>query len=75
LEYHLDGLVDLYKARLIAKGYTQTFGVDYFETIPVAWLNSINVLFSIAVNLSWPLFQLNVKNALYGDLKEVYMKA
>ena len=35
-----------------------------------------HVLFSIVVNLSWPLFQLNVKNAfLYGDLKEeVYMK-
>ena len=39
-------------------------------------MNSISVLFSIAVNLSWPLFQLDVKNTfLYEDLQEeVYME-
>ena len=42
---------------------------------PVARLNSIRILFSIAVNLSWPLFQLDIKNPfLYGDLKKVYME-
>ena len=48
LKYRLDGLVDRYKARLVAKRYTQTYGVDYFETFsPVAWLNSIRILFSV----------------------------
>jgi len=72
LTYRLDGIVDQYKIRLVAKCYTQTYGVDYFGTFsPVAWLNFIRILFSIAVILSWPLFQLNVKNAfLYGDLQE-----
>jgi len=39
-------------------------------------MNSIRILFSIVVNLSWPLFQLDVKNAfLYVDLqKEIYME-
>ena len=38
-------------------------------------MNSIRILFSVVVNLSWPLFQLDVKNAfLYGDLHEVYME-
>ena len=39
-------------------------------------MNSIRILFSIVVNLSWSLFQIDVKNAfLYGDLQdEVYMK-
>jgi len=49
----------------------------HFETFsPVARLNTIKILFSIAVNLSWPLFQLDVKNAfLYSDLKEeIYME-
>jgi len=43
---------------------------------PVARLNSIRTLFSIVVNMSWLLFQLDVKNVfLYGDLKEeVYME-
>ena len=66
-----------YKARLVAKGYTKTYGIDYFETFStVARMNSIRILFSIVVNLSWPLFQLDVKNTfLYGDLQEeVYME-
>jgi len=51
--------------------------VDYSETFsPVARLNSIQILFSVATNMKWPLFQLDVKNAfLYVDLKEqVYME-
>ena len=43
---------------------------------PVTRMNSIRILFSIVINLSRPLFQLDVKNAfLYGDLwDEVYME-
>ena len=61
----------------MAKGFTQSYGIDYQETFaPVAKLNTIGVLISIVVNLDWPLLQLDVKNAfLNGDLeKEVYMK-
>jgi len=69
--------VDRYKARLVAKGYTQTYDIDYFETFsPVVRMNSIRIIFYIAVNLSWPLYQHDVKNAfLYGDLQEeVYIE-
>ena len=31
LKYRPDGSVDRYKTRLVAKGYTRTYGVDYFE--------------------------------------------
>jgi len=70
LKYRPNESVDRYKAKLVAKGYTQAYGINYFETFsPIVKMNSITILFSIAVNLSWPLFQLNVKNAfLYGDL-------
>ena len=61
-----------YKARLDAKGFTQTFGLDYHETFaPVAKLNSIQVLLSLAVKLNWPLHQLDVKNVFSNrDLEE-----
>jgi len=63
--------VDRYKTKLVAKGYTQPYVIDYFEMFsPVARVKSIRILFSIAVNLSWLLFQLDVKNSLYGDLQE-----
>ena len=39
-------------------------------------MNSIRMIFSVAVNFSWPMCQLDVKNAfLYGDHQdEVYME-
>jgi len=76
LKYHPDGSNDRYKARLVAKSYTQTYSIDYFETFPpIAKINSIKILFSIVVNLSWSLFQLDVNNTLYGDLQEeVYIE-
>ncbi|XP_062028859.1 uncharacterized mitochondrial protein AtMg00810-like [Rosa rugosa] len=74
---HSDGSVERHKARLVAHGFTQTYGVDYKETFaPVAKMSTMRVLLSVAVNHAWPLYQMDVKNVfLHGDLEEkVYMK-
>ena len=45
----MDENVHTFKARPMAKGYTQRYGVDYDETFsPVAMLKSIRILIAIA---------------------------
>ncbi|CAN7087858.1 unnamed protein product [Brassica rapa subsp. narinosa] len=76
IKYKADGKVERKKSRLVARGFTQTYGEDYIETFaPVAKLHTIRIVLSLAVNLGWGLWQMDVKNAfLQGELEdEVYM--
>ncbi|WZY94095.1 hypothetical protein YC2023_066424 [Brassica napus] len=76
IKYKADGTIERKKSRLVARGFTQTYGEDYIETFaPVAKLHTIRIVLSLAVNLGWGLWQMDVKNAfLQGELEdEVYM--
>ncbi|GKD08219.1 retrotransposon protein, putative, ty1-copia subclass, partial [Tanacetum coccineum] len=73
----MDGVVHTYKAYLVAKGYTQTLGIDYEETLsPVADIRAFRILIAIAVFYDYEIWQIDVKTAfLNGYLsEEVYMK-
>ena len=77
VKYREDGQIERYKTCLVAKRFTQSYGINYQENLaPVAKLNIIKVLLSLAANLDWPLHQLDVKNVfLNGDPEEeVYME-
>jgi len=66
-----------YKARLVAQGFSQRPGIDYFAFFsPVINKDSLRLLISLAINKSWEIHQLDVVAAyLNGHLKEtVYMQ-
>ncbi|KAK8562295.1 hypothetical protein V6N12_010379 [Hibiscus sabdariffa] len=72
----MDGNVQIYKGRLVAKGYRQIHGIDYDETFsPVAMFKSIRILLAIAAFHDYEIWQMDVKTAfLNGKLEEdVYM--
>jgi hypothetical protein len=74
-----DGTIVHYKGRLVAQGFSQVPGVDYFDTFaPVAKLASIHTVLAMAAHLDLELHQIDIKGAyLNGELtsqEQIYMK-
>jgi hypothetical protein len=70
-----DGALERYKASWVLRGFTQRPGVDYDDTFsPVVKSATVLTVLSLALARSWPVHQLDVKNAfLHGLLtKTVY---
>jgi len=72
-----NGEVEHYKAKLVAKGFTQTNEMDYNETFAfVTKFTSIRCIFALATLEDMEIHQMDMKTAfLNGELeKEIYMK-
>ena len=62
IKYKADGIFERYKARLVVKSFTQTYGINYQETFaPVARINSIQVLLSLAMKFQFAFTSIGCK--------------
>ena len=71
------GNIEICKARLVAKEFTQKEGIDYTETFsPVSKKDSLHIILALVAHLDLELKQMDVKTTfLNGKLdEEVYMK-
>ena len=72
-----EGRAIRYKARLVARGFTQIEGIDYEETFaPTAKFVTIRLIVALATSLNWPLDQADIDTAfLWADIDEdIYMQ-
>jgi Reverse transcriptase (RNA-dependent DNA polymerase) len=78
LKRKVDGSIDKYKARLIARVFTQIYSINYYDTYsPVACLASFCLILAIAACNNWEVKAFNFNSAyLNGELdmdEEIYM--
>ena len=75
--HNSDDSVACYKARLVARGFTHTYGIYYDQTLaPVVKIFTyVHVPLSFAANQGWPLYQLDMKNTFLHErlAEEVYI--
>jgi hypothetical protein len=74
-----NGSIEKYKACLVAQGFTQKFGIDYFDTFsPIAKLSSFRLILAIAAQNDWDAdtFDFNgaYLNSELANNEDIYMQ-
>jgi len=72
LKFDSDGKIVRFKVRLVGRGFSQVYGIDYLETFaPVAKLTSVRILFAIGSVEDLEIHQIDFITAfLGGELEE-----
>lgn len=77
IKHDADGNPIKFKARYVAKGFSQIHGVDFTDTFaPTATFSALRILITIAAHFGWEIFSFDVTAAyLHSDLDHtVYVK-
>jgi hypothetical protein len=77
IKHVADGSIEKYKARFVARGFSQKEGIDYEEMFaPVARYTSIRTIIALAAKMKWKLHQMDVKTAFLNCVieEEVYIE-
>jgi hypothetical protein len=77
IKHAVDRSIDKYKARCVAKWFSQQEEEDYDETFsPIARYTSIRDIISLAASMGWSLHQMDVKTAFLNGVieEEVYIE-
>jgi hypothetical protein len=72
IKHAADGSVEKYKARFLARGFSQVEGIDYEETFALVFrYTSICMIIALAASMGWRLHQMDVKTTfLNGEIEE-----
>ena len=76
-KHSANGSIEKYKARFIARGFSQKEGIDCEETFsPVARYTSIRIVLALEAKNKWKLHQMDVKTTFLNVLieEEVYIE-
>ena len=77
IKHGADGSVENYKAKFVARGFSQKEGIEYDDIFaPVARYTTIRSIITLAATQGWSLHQMDVKTTfLRGSIKEeVYVE-
>jgi hypothetical protein len=76
-KHSVDGSIDKYKARFVARGFSQKEGTDYEETfVCVVRYTLMRAILVISTVMKWKLYQMDVKTTLLNGVieEEVYVE-
>jgi hypothetical protein len=62
IKWKVDGNLDRYKARLVARGFKQRNGIEYETFSRMIKATTITIVLSLTISRGWTLRQLHVQN-------------
>jgi hypothetical protein len=73
------GEINKYKVQLVAQGFTQIYGINYYKTYaPVAYLTLLRLILAVAAHQDWDINVLNFHstflNSQLDTSKKIYME-